>query len=51
MTAIGDNPFHKRKKTTRGEAELRRYEKFLNRPTYQKEATARVRSRYNSSND
>ncbi len=26
---------------TRGEAELRRYEKYLNRPTYQKEATAR----------
>ena len=25
----------------RGEAELRRYEKYLNRPTYQKEATAR----------
>ena len=26
---------------TRGEAELKRYEKYLNRPTYQKEATAR----------
>ena len=27
---------------TRGEAEQRRYEKYLNRPTYQREATARV---------
>ena len=41
--ALPDNPFTKEKKLeTRGEAELRRYEKFLNRPTYQKEATARV---------
>ena len=44
-TAIGANegtPFTKEVALQkRGEAEQRRYEKYLNRPTYQKEATAR----------
>ena len=39
---LPSNPFTKEKPLeTRGEAELRRYEKFINRPTYQREATAR----------
>ena len=39
---LPSNPFTKEKPLeTRGQAELRRYESFINRPTYQREATAR----------
>ena len=39
---LPSNPFTKEKPLeTRGQAELRRYENFINRPLYQREATAR----------